>query len=82
MRRNNVGAEGTGWFIANLFKSISSARRTRWNFAKSVQFDVIGKIVWIVDGIAIGQVMFQSELIGGGVDLAEVADTIDCWTGM
>ena len=67
-------AQRASWFITDLFKSINSTRRTRRNFAVFVQYDVIGKIIWKVDSVAIGQVMFQSILIRGSINLAKVVD--------
>ena len=47
---------------------------TRGNLAVAVEFDVRRQVVGEINPIAIRQVLFQSELIGGGINLAKVID--------
>lgn len=75
MSRNNVRAERAGWGLADSCNVISAAGGTRWNFPGAVQFDVRRQVVREMNSLAVGQALFQSELVGGGINLAEVIDT-------
>ena len=74
MGGRDIGAERAGRFVANFFKSIKATGRTWWNFPVTVQFDIIGKVVRKVDGVAVCLAMFQRELIGSGINLAHIVD--------
>ena len=75
MRGRDGGAERAGRRSANFADAISSALWTTGNLSSAVQLDVRRQIVRKFDGGAIGQVIFQSELVRGGVNLAEIIDT-------
>ncbi len=45
----------------------------------TVEFDEGREVVRKTDGVAVGQMMFQCELIGGCVNLAEIVDANICW---
>ena len=73
--RGDGGAERTSWSIADFLNGINAALRTRWDFAVFGEFDVGRQIVWEIDFISSFQILFQSELVRCGINLAEVVDT-------
>jgi hypothetical protein len=53
---------------------ISAARGTRRNFPGAVELDVRRQVAGEIDAGTIGQVVFQSKLTSGTINLAEVVD--------
>ena len=74
VRGNDAGAERASWSFADSADVIKTTRRTRRNFAVFVQLDVRRQIVWKINFVIVGQMMFQSKLIRSGINLAEVVD--------
>ena len=68
------GAERASRDFANSADVVSAAGRTRRNFTFAVEFDVRRQVAGEIDAVAIGQVIFQSKLICGGVNLAKIVD--------
>lgn len=54
---------------------VNTASRTWWDFSSDVQFDVWRQVIRKPDGLAVGEALFQSELVGRCINLAEVVDT-------
>ena len=54
---------------------INAALGAPRNLSGAVQLDVRRQIVGESDGRAIGQMLFQSELVRGGINLTEIIDT-------
>jgi len=77
VRRVCQGAQRAGWIVTNFFESVSAAGWTRQNFPTAVKFDVRSQIVREINGVTIGQVMFQGKLIRGGINLAQVVDAAE-----
>ena len=71
----NVGAEGTRRNVANFFNRINAAGWTRRDFSRAGELDVIRQVAGEIDVVAIGQMIFQSELISGGINLMQIVDT-------
>jgi hypothetical protein len=72
--RRSQRAQGAGWILADSTNVIKTTGRTRRNFARAIKFDVGRQVVWKIDFVAVGQLMFQCELIGGGINLAKIID--------
>ena len=72
--RGDGGAERTGRSIANFLDGINATLRTRWDFTVFVELDVGRQVVGEIDFISGFQILFQSELISCGVNLAQVVD--------
>ena len=75
MGRGDGVAERAGRNIANFFDAVNTALRTRWDFTVFGEFDVGRQVVWKIDFISSFQILFQSELVRCGINLAEVVDT-------
>ena len=74
-------AEGTRRRLADFADVINTAGGTGGNFPSTVQLDVRCQVIGEIDGFAISLMIFQNELIRGGIYLAEVIDTrIDRWS--
>ena len=70
-----ASTQRAGRGIAYLANLIGATIRTRWNFARTVELNIRRKIVRIMEGCTIGRhLMFQGELIDGGVNLPKVVD--------
>ena len=67
-------AQRANRYAAAPLDMIAAAGRTRGNFALAVELDVGRQIIWKADGFAIGLVIFQSELVGGRINLAHIID--------
>lgn len=67
-------AERASWLLANFFDGINAAGWTWSDSAVFVEFDVRSQVVWKINEVAISQMMFQSKLIGSGINLTEVVD--------
>ena len=76
------GAERTSWTLANSPDVINAAGRTSGNFSFAVEFDVGRQVVGKIDAVAIGQVIFQCELIRGSINLAKVVNAGIGWAGV
>ena len=74
MGRGDGIAERTSRRITNFFDGINATSRTSGNLALAVEFDVRRQVVGILNGFAVGLVVFQGELVGGGINLAKVID--------
>ena len=68
------GAEGAGWFVADFLDGIAPALRASGNLARAVELYVRHQVGGKIDGAAIRLVIFQGELVGSGINLAEVID--------
>ena len=68
------GAKRAGWRFANFANVVSAAGGTRPNLTIRIELNVRRQVAGEIDAVAIRQVMFQSELIRGGINLAEVVD--------
>ena len=71
---NYISSKRTYGFFTDFFNGVNAARRTSGNLALAVEFDVRRQVVWKTDAVAIGQVIFQCELIRGSINLAKVVD--------
>jgi hypothetical protein len=69
------GAERTNRRITNFFDDINATARTFGNLALTVKLDVRRQVVGILNGFTICLVIFQSELVRSGINLAEVVET-------
>ena len=70
----NGAAQGAKRLLPNFSNLISAAGGTGRNFPRAVEFDVGRQVVRKVNAVTICQVVLQGELIGGGVNLAEVVN--------
>jgi hypothetical protein len=76
-------AQRASWCFSDFANVINAALRTSRNFPLIVKFDVRRQVVGEIYGVAIGQVMFQSKLICGGINLAKIVNasiSIPCRT--
>jgi len=71
----DCGAERTGRSVTDTLDTVNATQRTGRNFTCAVELYIRCQIVWKTNSFAVGQVMFYSKLIGGGVKLAQVVDT-------
>src|ERR1019366_8860175 len=71
---SHLVAKATGRRGANISASIVAARRTAGNGARRIQLDVGAQVGRIGDRVVGLQVLFQRELVGRRVNLAEVVD--------
>ena len=76
---SDVGAERAGWNFANSADVVNTARGTRLDFTVFVKHDVWRQVAGEIDAVAIGQVMLQSALIRGGINLSQVVDASVGW---
>ena len=70
----NCGAEGAFRSLPNPPNKITPTLRTAGNFPRLVELDVGRQVIREMDGGAVGQTTFQSELIRSGINLAEIID--------
>ena len=77
--RRDGAAERTSWSFANSSHVINAAGRTRGDFVFAIEPYDGRQVVWKIEAGAVSQMIFQCELICGGINLSKVVDVGVGW---
>lgn len=73
------GSKRTGWGLSHPADVVNATHRTGRHFSRAGELDEGCQVVREIDGFTVGLVIFQCELISGGVNLSEIIDAGVRW---